>query len=156
MNNTDLFVTAAAPLPTTNSFVADQTLHAVGPTVSSSTATSLPYREHLYDENDDAWHLIDHLMRGLPGPDGYSAPLGINWHAGQVTGAPFWRKHLGDFRQPIRHNTDCSSLALRSALGLKVARLHAIGEQMELGRGLVSRIVYDFLVSVVYACETRS
>jgi hypothetical protein len=156
MNNTDLFATAAAPLPTTDPFAAYRTPHAAGPTVSSSATTSLPYREHPYDENDDAWHLIDHLMRGLPGPDGYSAPLGITWHAGQVTGAPFWRKHLADFRQPIRHNTDYGSLSLRSALGLKVARLHTIGEQMELGRGLVSRIVYDFLVSVVYACETWS
>lgn len=108
------------------------------------------------EPEESAWELIDDLMAGLPGPDGCSEPLGIAWHSGQVTGAPFWHEQLTGFGVPLVHDGDYANPALRAALRAKVARLRGLGEQMRLGSSMISRIVYDFLISVVYACEARS
>jgi len=107
-------------------------------------------------EDDERAALIDDLMRHLPGPDGSGPQLGIIWRAGKATGDSIWREHLPGFHREIRCNAGCGDLQFRRKLASRVWNLLEFGHTVDLPAAVTSRIVYDFLVSVAYDCETRS
>jgi hypothetical protein len=107
-------------------------------------------------EADSQAALIDDLMRHLPGPDGSGPPLGITWRTGKATGTSIWREHLPGFHREIRPDAGWGDPQFRRKLAARVWSLLEFGQSLDLHAPVTSRVVYDFLISVAYDCETQS